>query len=107
MVQEIPGCRIVCVLFLAKALDFCRLKHLVESVVVGILAAIVVVHLEHARERPVSIKNLIATHEGKPLRERFKDLKPAVESLLRGLLAQKSLLIERLNLICYDRVEEN
>ena len=81
MIEEIPRCRIVCVFLLSEALHFCRLEHLVEPVVVRVLAAIVVVHLEHAGEGSVRVENLIAAHKGKPLRERFKDLEPAVESL--------------------------
>ena len=82
MVQKVPSCRIVSILFFSQALDFSRLKHLVQSIVVGVLIAVIVGHLKHAREGSVRVKNLIAAHECKSLRESFEDLKPAIKRLL-------------------------
>ena len=106
MVEEVPSRRLVGVFFLSETLNFCSLQHVVQLVIVWIFAALVVVHLKHARERTVSVEDLSTSDEGKAFRERFKDFEPAIECFFRGLLTQESLLVEHLNLVSNNHVEE-
>lgn len=55
MIQEVPCSRLVSVIFLSEARYFSGLKHVVELVIIRVLAALVIGHLEHAREGTVSV----------------------------------------------------
>ena len=106
MIQEVPCCRTISVLFFTESLNFCSLEHVMQLVVVGVFLAFVFAHLEHSTERAVSIEDLAAADQGQSLRECFKDLEPAIEGLFIGLLAQESLFVESFDLVGDDSIQE-
>ena len=80
---------------------------MVELVIVGVFRAVVISHLEHARERAIGVEDLSAAHQGESLREGLKDLEPAVEGLFGSLLAKERLFVQHLYLVCDYQVKED
>ena len=88
--------------------DIRQFEFLLELLEQGIiLQPLVEAHFENVFTSPVCVQDVIVPNQGDAFWERFEDLHPAVESLLRWFSTHEGLLGQLLDLVGNDGVNQD